>query len=121
VTRKRGTPAPSPAAESRARDPRRELAEVDQVFKALAHASRRHVLLVLHYRGGEMTAGEIASRFACTWPTTTRHLRVLEDAGLVQVVQRGRERIYTVDRERLERIAGRWLALLLPAAAAPSP
>jgi len=101
------TPAPPP----RARDPKRELTEIDDVFKALAHPSRRHVLLVLHYRGGEMTAGEIASRFACTWPTTTRHLRVLQDAGLLRVVRRGRERIYTVDRERLERVAGRWLNL----------
>ena len=33
----------------------RVLADVDAVFAALAHASRRHILLVLHYRGGEMT------------------------------------------------------------------
>jgi DNA-binding transcriptional ArsR family regulator len=93
------------------RNPRRELEEIDAVFKALAHPSRRHVLLVIHYRGGEMTAGEIAGRFACSWPTTTRHLRVLEEAGLVRVLRRGRERIYTVDRERLRRVAGRWLTL----------
>ena len=48
------------------------LAAVDAVFGALAHASRRHILLVLHYRGGEMTAGDIARRFECSWPTTTR-------------------------------------------------
>ena len=110
MTRRRGAHAPGPVVE-RTRDPRRELQEIDQVFKALAHPSRRHVLLVLHYRGGEMTAGEIASRFACTWPTTTRHLRVLMDAGLIQVARSGRERIYTVDRSRLERVAGRWLGL----------
>ena len=103
--------ADSEPAAPRARDPKRELAEIDEVFKALAHPSRRHVLLVLHYRGGEMTAGEIASRFACTWPTTTRHLQVLRDAGLLRVVRRGRERIYTVDRDRLRRVAGRWLGL----------
>ncbi len=117
MTRKRSSqssrerPHLEPSSAPKARDPKRELAEIDDVFKALAHPSRRHVLLVLHYRGGEMTAGEIASRFACTWPTTTRHLRVLEDAGLVRVFRRGRERIYTVDRERLDRIAGRWLTL----------
>jgi DNA-binding transcriptional ArsR family regulator len=104
----------SQSTAAKARDPQRELAEIDDVFRALAHPSRRHVLLVLHYRGGEMTAGEIASRFACTWPTTTRHLRVLRDAGLLRVVRRGRERIYSVDRERLERVAGRWLALFGP-------
>jgi len=79
------------------------------VFSALDHASRRHVLLVLQFHGGEMTAGEIASRFDCTWPTTSRHLRVLEDAGLVEVKKAGRERIYRVRAERLRRVVGGWL------------
>jgi DNA-binding transcriptional ArsR family regulator len=93
-------------------DAETRLADVESVFKALAHASRRHILLVLHFRGGEMTAGEIASRFGCTWPTTTRHLRVLQDAGLVRVEKRGRERICRVDRERLADAAGGWLRVL---------
>jgi DNA-binding transcriptional ArsR family regulator len=57
-----------------------------------------------------MGAGDIASRFACSWPTTTRHLGVLCDAGLVRVERRGRERIYALDRELLQRVAGGWLA-----------
>lgn len=56
-----------------------------------------------------MTAGEIASRFECTWPTTSRHLRQLELAGLVEVQPRGRERVYSIDRKRLQRVAGGWL------------
>jgi DNA-binding transcriptional ArsR family regulator len=56
-----------------------------------------------------MTAGAIAKRFACAWPTTTRHLRVLEDAGLVSVEKRGRERIYQLQVKRLLSIAGDWL------------
>jgi DNA-binding transcriptional ArsR family regulator len=87
----------------------RALADVESVFSALAHPSRRHILLVLRYRGGEMTAGEIADRFACSWPTTTRHLRILEAAGLVQVEKRGRERVYRVDRERLLQVTSQWL------------
>ena len=86
----------------------RDLADVEAVFAALAHPSRRHILLVLRFRGGELTAGEIASRFACSWPTTTRHLRVLEAAGLVCVEKRGRERVYRLDTKRLLRIASRW-------------
>ena len=85
------------------------LADVDTVFGALAHASRRHILLVLHFRGGEMTAGDIAGRFECSWPTTTRHLRVLLDAGLVEMHQRGRQRVYRLDRERLGRVCTSWL------------
>ena len=91
------------------RDGKRELAELERVFAALAHASRRQILLTLHFRGGEMTAGEIASRFSCSWPTTSRHLGQLELAGLVRVERRGRERVYALDRERLERVAGGWL------------
>jgi DNA-binding transcriptional ArsR family regulator len=91
------------------RDARRELAALEAVFGALAHASRRHVLLVLHYHGGSMTAGEIAARFDCSWPTTSRHLRRLEDARLVRVEKDGRERIYRLDRDTLRGTVGGWL------------
>ena len=91
------------------RDPARELAEIDTVFGALAHASRRHILLVLHFHGGKMTAGQIAGRFECSWPTTTRHLRRLEEAGLVRAVKDGRERIYRLETRRLRRVVVDWL------------
>ena len=91
------------------RDAKRELQDLDEVFAGLAHASRRQVLLALHFHGGEMTAGEIAARFDCTWPTTSRHLKQLEACGLVRVERRGRERVYSLDRERLELVAGKWL------------
>lgn len=55
-----------------------------------------------------MTAGEIADRFACSWPTTSRHLKVLGRAGLVRVEPRGRERVYQLDRERLLGVTGGW-------------
>jgi DNA-binding transcriptional ArsR family regulator len=87
----------------------KELAAVDAVFEALSHASRRHILLVLRFRGGEMSAGDIAARFSCSWPTTTRHLKVLEEAGLVRVEKRGRERIYKLDTPHLRRVTLGWL------------
>jgi DNA-binding transcriptional ArsR family regulator len=86
-----------------------ELDELEQVFGALAHASRRHILIVLRFRGGRMTAGDIAGRFHCSWPTTTRHLRVLEEAGLVKVEESGRQRTYVLDADRLRRVVGDWL------------
>jgi DNA-binding transcriptional ArsR family regulator len=88
---------------------RRGIAEVEAVFNALAHTSRRHILLVLLFRGGEMSAGEIADRFSCSWPTTTRHLRVLEAAGLVTVDKRGRERVYRLQADHLGEVMSRWL------------
>lgn len=87
----------------------RRLEDIDAIFNALANASRRHILLVLRFRGGEMTAGEIAERFACSWPTTSRHLRVLESAGLVRVERRGRERVYHLDKERLRLVEAEYL------------
>lgn len=86
-----------------------ELVELDVVLRAVAHASRRHVLVVLHARGGRMTAGEIAKRFSCAWPTTTRHLRVLQAAGLVRVEREGREWQYVLEARRLRRVMGGWL------------
>ena len=99
-----------PARPRPQRDPRRELRDLEEVFAALAHASRRQVLLVLRFHGGRMTAGEIANRFDCTWPTTTRHLRQLERAGLVRVERNGRKRLYLLNDRRLRDVAGSWLA-----------
>ena len=63
--------------------------------------------MTIHFCG-EATAGEIASRFEHKWPTTTRHLRVLEDAGLVRQERRGRSRVYTVDKTLLA-LVPEWL------------
>ena len=49
-----------------------------------------------------MTAGEIADMFEHAWPTTTRHIQVLESAGLLRHSREGRSRIYQIDRRRLE-------------------
>lgn len=86
-----------------------ELDQIDSVFSALAHPTRRHILLVLRFREGRMTAGEIASRFQCSWPTTTRHLHVLESAGLVRVERIGRERVYRLASAVLNQVVRKWL------------
>jgi DNA-binding transcriptional ArsR family regulator len=93
------------------------LAEIEAVFFALSHEARRHIVLLLGHTGGELPSGYLAQRFAHSWPTTTRHLRVLEDAGIVHVRRRGRSSFYTLDRERVQRVLGSWLANLEP----PSP
>jgi len=48
-----------------------------------------------------MTAGEIADRFSCAWPTVSRHLQVLERAGLVVHDKQGRSRVYRLNRDKL--------------------
>jgi DNA-binding transcriptional ArsR family regulator len=79
------------------------------VFGALAHPARRRVLLTIYLNGGSMTAGEIAAMFESAWPTTTRHLKVLETAGLLKHERHGRTRIYRIQRKRLELVRD-WLA-----------
>jgi DNA-binding transcriptional ArsR family regulator len=81
----------------------------EAVFSALAHAARRRVLLTIYFNGGAMTAGEIAAIFEHAWQTTTRHLRVLEKAGLITQEKQGRMRIYRIERKRLELVRD-WLA-----------
>ena len=56
-----------------------------------------------------MSAGDIANRFEHAWPTTTRHLRVLEDAKLISHEQQGRGRSYRINPDKLAVIA-EWLA-----------
>jgi DNA-binding transcriptional ArsR family regulator len=87
----------------------KELRELDATFAALAHPTRRQILLALKFRGGAMTAGDIADRFSCKWPTTTRHLKTLADAGLISARKKGRERLYELNSERLTKVVGAWL------------
>lgn len=97
--------------EGRGKRPRglRELDEIDAVFAALSHQTRRHILQVLAARDGEMTAGDLSARFAHSWPTTTRHLGLLLEAGLVTVEAVGRERRYRIARQRLGDVLALWL------------
>ena len=81
----------------------------EAVFTALAHPVRRRILLTINFQGGSMTAGEIAAMFEHAWPTTTRHLQVLESAGLLHHERQGRSRVYKIARPRLELVRD-WLA-----------
>ena len=91
------------------REPKALLDAYEAVFTALAHPARRRILLTLNFEGGSMTAGEIAALFEHAWPTTTRHLQVLEAAGLLHHERQGRTRTYRIDRRRLELVRD-WLA-----------
>ena len=80
----------------------------EAVFTALAHPARRRILLTMNFEGGAMSAGEIAEMFEHAWPTTTRHLKVLESAGLLEEKRQGRSRIYSINRRRLDLVRD-WL------------
>lgn len=59
-----------------------------RVFQALADPSRRRILRLL--RSGPRSSGEIAEAFPHSWPTISRHLAILRDAGLASVEREGR-------------------------------
>lgn len=66
-----------------------------QAFRALADETRRAILRLL--RDGPLTSGEIAGRFESSWPTISRHLAVLKEAGLVTTERRGQEIRYELN------------------------
>ncbi|WP_045270640.1 ArsR/SmtB family transcription factor [Microbacterium azadirachtae] len=72
---------------------------MDAVLQALADPSRRVVLGIL--RDHEATAGELAEALPIARPGVSRHLRVLREAGLVDVRQDAQRRIYRLRPEAL--------------------
>ena len=90
---------------------KKELIDYEEVFWALSHASRRHILMCLSQKQGPMIGGEIANQLSCAWPTTTGHLQTLVKAGLVTVEKQGREQIYNINLKRLSVIQN-WIKSL---------
>ena len=84
------------------------MADVDKVFKALADASRRKLLDMLHANNGQ-TLGQLAERLAMTRQAVTKHLAVLEDANLVATVWRGREKLHYLNPVPIGEIYERWI------------
>jgi DNA-binding transcriptional ArsR family regulator len=91
-----------------------KLEEIETVFAALAHEVRRHIVVLLSHSGGELPSGYLAKRFQHSWPTTTRHLNVLENAGILEVRREGRSSRYRLNRKRLKHVLEGWLRHLEP-------
>lgn len=71
----------------------------DNVFAALASTARRKILAYLS--AADLTAGEIADRFAMSKPAISKHLQILEHAGLVKSEKNGQFVTYSLVRESL--------------------
>src|SRR5215475_4656758 len=72
---------------------------IDKVFEALASTPRRKILAYLSEV--DLTAGEIAARFDMTKPAISKHLQILENAGLIRGDKRGQFVHYSLVRENL--------------------
>lgn len=80
--------------------------QLDRIFTALAHPIRRGILARLS--GGAVTVAEAAEPFAVSAPAITKHMRILEDAGLVSREKHGRAHHCRVEQRQLAE-AERWI------------
>ena len=80
----------------------------DKVFKALADASRRQLLDRLRAQGG-LTLGELCAAHATSRQAVTKHLAVLEAAGLVVSRKHGREKLHYLNPMPISDIYARWI------------
>ena len=81
--------------------------QLDQVFHALSDSTRRTILRDI--AGGGKTVGDIARPFDMSLAAVSKHLKVLEAAGLITREKRGTARIIRINPKPMEE-AGRWLA-----------
>lgn len=87
---------------------------MDRIFEALASTARRQILAYLS--AGELTAGEIGERFEFSKPALSSHLRILEDAGLIEREKRGQFVYFRQVPDRLTNTLFAWAAEVCPLA-----
>ena len=84
------------------------LVDDDRVFKALADPTRRHLLDRLFERDGR-TLTELESELKMTRFGVMKHLRLLEEAGLVVARRQGREKLHFLNPVPIRLIHDRWI------------
>jgi DNA-binding transcriptional ArsR family regulator len=77
------------------------------VFTAIADPHRRAMLD--HLAAGELTAGELADKFAISRPAVAAHHKVLEENRLIRIRKRGRERVHSLNPDGLRSVRD-WLS-----------
>ena len=92
---------------------------MNAVFDALSHPIRREVLELL--KGGGMTAGELADKFAVSKPTMSGHFAKLKAAGLIRGENRAGHIVYTLNMSTLEEAVMGFMGRMGVSAADPEP
>ena len=82
--------------------------DMDYVFKALADPGRRLLLDRLHAKNGQ-TLGQLCQHLEMSRQAVAKHLAVLEQANLVAVVWRGREKRHYLNPVPIYEVAKRWI------------
>ena len=81
----------------------------DSVFRALADASRRRFLDRLHANNGQ-SLGDLCRDMEMSRQAVAKHLSILEEANLVVVQWRGREKLHFINPVPINAIAERWIS-----------
>ena len=98
------------------------------IFAVVADPTRRELLGILLRRrtesvaSGDASVSELVAELALSQPTVSKHLKVLREAGLVTVREKGQHRYYRIEPDALSGV-GAWVAPFLPPAdvAPPAP
>ena len=85
---------------------------MSKIFEALASTPRRKILAYLS--AADLTAGEIAARFTMSKPAISRHLAILEAAGLIRGDKRGQFVHYNLVSENLVNVLNGYLQEVCP-------
>jgi DNA-binding transcriptional ArsR family regulator len=95
----------------------RKAPQVDQVFRALADETRREILF--RVARADCTVAELSRPFAISGPAISRHLRILEEAGLLQRIRTGKHHHFHLNpqpiadvRSALDELTTFWLQRL---------
>jgi DNA-binding transcriptional ArsR family regulator len=78
------------------------------VFQALAHKGRRMILDRLHESDG-LTLSELCEKMPMTRQAVSKHLWILEQANLVGIIWRGREKLHYLNSAPIQEIYARWM------------
>ncbi|MCH8958344.1 MAG: helix-turn-helix transcriptional regulator [Proteobacteria bacterium] len=81
---------------------------MDQIFKALANQSRREIMDKLFAHDGQ-TLNELCEIASFSRQAVSRHLQILEDAGLIVIHWSGREKLHYLNPAPVHEISERWL------------
>ena len=84
------------------------ISTVDKVFRALADQSRRQLLDSLYSDDGQ-TLGELCSQISMSRQAGSKHLRILEQVGLVAIHWQGREKLHYLNPVPIAEIYERWM------------
>ncbi len=85
---------------------------MDKIFEALASTPRRKILAYLSET--ELSAGEIAARFEMTKPSLSKHLKILETAGLIIGEKRGQYVFYRLEGNKLANTLSSFMQAVCP-------